>query len=84
MDEMPEQEALWFYNRGKEIVTLLAQAVAQLQQYSGTFEARGGSLAMGDKYGPPTEEIVILHNDLIAFLEQQGRKELIAKERTDY
>lgn len=85
MATTPEQ----FHNRGRDIVTQLAKAMDDFRAYARVFEIRGGALGMDaldpeGKYGVPTEGLVVLHNDLVSFLGQNGRQQLLDKYRTDY
>lgn len=78
--ENPEQ----FHNRGRDIITDFAKMVDEFKAYAATFEARGGAAALGQEYGQKTEAFVVLHNDLVAFLDQNDRDRLLAEYRTDY
>ncbi len=78
-----------FHNRGRDIVTALAKAMDDFRAYARVFEVRGGAVGMDaldpeGAYGVPTEGIVVLHNDLLAFLAQNERQQLLDKHRTDY
>ena len=78
------EEAVRFHGQGRDIITRLAMAMDDFRAYSRTFEARGGKIAMGDPYGTPTEGMVVLHNDLVAFLAQNNRQQLLDLHRTDF
>lgn len=54
---MTAEEAERFHNRGRDIVTELAQAMDDFRAYARVFEIRGGALGMGEEYGLITEEI---------------------------
>lgn len=78
-----------FHNRGRDIVTKLAQAVDDYRAYARVFEVRGGAAQMDvddpeGLYGLPTEGLVVPHNDLVAFLGQNNRQQVLDKYRTDY
>lgn len=80
------EEAERFHNRGRDIVTKLAEAIDEFHSYARVFEIRGGALGMGEAYGADTERFVVLRNDLNAFLgsEDNYRQNLLDKFRTDY
>lgn len=81
----PEEQAR-FFNRGRDLMTGLAQVVEQLDAYAETFEARGGAAELGD-YGNDTTAIVYLRNDLDQFLDEHdngAKRVTMARLRQDY
>lgn len=81
-----QQEASNFYQRGREIVTQMADAADDIRAYARVFEIRGGRLGMGDEFGLPTEEIVVFHNALRDFLAANNNQwqNVLDKYRGDY
>lgn len=81
---MTEQEAERFYNRGRDILTTLAQATDEFRSYARSFESRGGAAGMPSN-GQTTEGFVVLQNELRAFLDADDgyRQRLLDQYRHD-
>lgn len=87
------EEAEQFYNHGRDIVTILASAIDDFEAWSRVFEIRGGKLAIDEasaqddpQLGSNTEEIVVLRNNLRAFLDANNKQwqNVLDKYRTDF
>lgn len=83
---IPAEDAARFHNRGRDIVTEFAKAMDDFRSYARVFEIRGGKLEMGEEWGAPTEEIVVLHNALRDFLAANNNQwqNVLDKYREDF
>ncbi len=80
---MTTEDAQQFHNRGRDIITKLADAADDFRAYARVFEVRGGAAGMPE-LGIETEGIVVLHNDLVAFLALNNRQQTLDLYRHDY
>lgn len=78
---MVQQNPKQFFDRGRDHITELAQAIDHMEIYAATYEARGGADALGD-YGNDTLGFIYLRNDLAQWLTPE-RRALLAKYRSD-
>ena len=83
---MTLEEAEFLYNRGTAIVTMMAQMSTDFEEFASIFESRGGALGMGDEFGPDTEVIIGLYNELATMLaaNEGWNQGVMDKFRTDY
>jgi hypothetical protein len=86
MTTMTPDEANRLHQQGREIITQLANISTRFEEYKGIFESRGGAIGMGEEYGPNTEVMVGVYNDLADMLAANNNwnQQVLDKNRTDY
>lgn len=80
------EDAARFYNRGRDIVTKLADAMDEFRGYARTFEVDGGAVGYGEEHGEIIEEVVVLQNLLRNFFDANNGEwqRALDRHRTTY